>query len=62
MAFKHDLETVNDSSPYNSVGSQNVRVRFLARRLYWPWKMIQDGWSLVCALIMTLKITGHFSC
>jgi len=27
MAFKHDLETVNDSSPCSSMGRQNVRVR-----------------------------------
>ena len=27
MAFKNDLETVNDSSPYSSIGRQNVRVR-----------------------------------
>ena len=27
MAFKHDHETVNDSSPKSSVGRQNVRVR-----------------------------------
>jgi len=27
MVFKHDLETVNDSSPYSSIGRQNARVR-----------------------------------